>query len=92
VSERIYEYGNSRFTCECQQHFSEVADALSHTFAGHEVGVETYRMGKWYWDDSVTVAEMILRGWGGDAEALIREVEAIGDHLETVAQMEASRG
>jgi hypothetical protein len=38
------------------------------------------------------VADFARSVTGGIIEAVVREVEAMGDHLERVAQMEASRG
>ena len=85
MSKNHPEYGHQRFTCECQSHFTEVADALRHTFAGHEIGVEVYRQGSWHWDERTTMAGLMLRRWDGDPQQLIREVEMMGDVMERQA-------
>ena len=68
--------GRRRFACECGEKLYEGWAGVYHAFAGHEVVVETERLGRWYYDHNPLMHKAIdaLRLPGETREQLLRRV------------------
>jgi len=92
-----------RFTCECGEKWeyrtsADGGHALEHTFEGHEVVRERFRMGQWYFHDTLngrSVAEMVwnaLKRDGEDPQRFLERLQtAIASRDEEMAAIEAAR-
>jgi len=78
--------------CECGGVFVSGAEAIGHTFQGHEVVRERFSIGDWYYHDTLdgrSVAEMIwnrLKADGEDPQAFLERIKGIVAERETEMQ------
>lgn len=83
MDERKPTTGDRRFACQCGGYYFDGNTALAHTLVGHEVVLESYRNGTWYYHPQPIadyLVELLEPRLGGEGmEAYISRIEQMAD-------------